>query len=75
MTNTTRATSTTRARRLQYARASRQALTLCETSSLTTPRPSAHVARTALLAVGIPPHLAASLRARLWLHAEPEDIR
>ena len=68
-------TSTARARRLQHAKASRQALTLCEASMLTRPRVSPHVARAALRAAGVPPHLAARLRARLRLHAEPEDGR
>jgi hypothetical protein len=68
-------TSTARARRLQHAKASRQALTLCEASTLTRPRVSARVARAALRAAGVPPHLAARLRARLRLHAEPEDGR
>jgi hypothetical protein len=67
--------STARARRFQPAKASRQALTLCEASMLTRPRVSPRVARAALRAAGLPPHLAARLRARLRLQAEPEDGR
>ena len=58
---------------MQHAKASRQALTLCEASMLTRPRVSPHVARAALRAAGVPPHLAARLPVRLRLHAEPED--
>ena len=68
-------TTTARASRFQHAKASRQALTLCEASMLTRPRVSPHVARAALRAAGVPPHLEARLRARLRLHAEPEDGR
>ncbi len=64
-------TSTARARRLQHAKASREALTLCEASMLTRPRVSP---RMALRDAGVPPHLAARLCARP-LHAEPEDGR
>ena len=68
-------TSTARASRFQHAKASRQALTLCETSMLTRPRVSPRAARAALRAAGVPPHLAARLRARLRLQAEPQDRR
>ena len=68
-------TSTTRASRFQHAKASRQALTLREASMLTRPRVSPRAARAALLAAGVPPHLAARLRARLRLQAEPQDRR
>ena len=60
---------------MQHAKASRQALTLCEASMLTRPRVSPHVARAALRAAGVPPHVAARLPVRLRLHAEPEDGR
>ncbi len=64
-------TGTARARKLHYAKASRQALTLCEASLLARPRVTAHAAKAALRAAGVPPHLAARLRVRLRLNTEP----
>jgi hypothetical protein len=65
-------TGEAQARRRQRARAARQVLTLCEAELLARPRLSAAIARSALRAAGLPPHLAARLRGRLRLVAEQE---
>jgi hypothetical protein len=65
-------TSTTRARRRQRANAARQALALCEAEQLARPRISAAIARSALRAAGLPPHLAAALRRRIRLNPGQE---
>jgi hypothetical protein len=63
-------TSGAQARRRQRARAARQALTLCEAELLARPRISAAIARSALRAAELPPHLAARIRSRLRLTPE-----
>jgi cytosine/adenosine deaminase-related metal-dependent hydrolase len=73
-------TTATRPWRKQRARAARQALRLCEAAlphgTGRTPgrqhRVNALTARAALRAVGLPPHLAATLRSRLRLIPEQE---
>lgn len=62
-----------RARRQHRASAARQAISLCETD-LARPHTSA-AARAALRAVGLPPHLAATLRSRLRLTPGQEPTR
>jgi hypothetical protein len=63
-------TRTAQARRRQRARAARQAVDLCEIDKLARPRAGAAVARSALRAAGLPPHLAAALRSRIRLNSE-----
>jgi len=70
-------------RRRQRAIAARQALRLCEALSQGTGgaplggqrRATAVSTRAALRAAGVPPHLAATLRRRLRLIADPEAKR
>jgi len=82
-------TSVHRTRRRRRAMAARQALRLCETEMISlawdnaglgrrtvqvrSRQPRISTARAALLAVGLPPHIAAALRRRLQLIPEQED--
>jgi hypothetical protein len=65
-------TSAARARRRQRARAARQAHALCEADLHARPRIRPATARAALRAAGLPPHLAAALRVRIYLSANRE---
>jgi hypothetical protein len=66
-------TSTTQARRLRRAQTARQALALCEAEQLTRPRTGVAIARSALRAAGLPPHLASALRSRIRLNPQRQD--
>jgi hypothetical protein len=67
--------ATARPRNTRLAMAARQALRPCESEQLTRPRVSVAAARAALRSAGIPPVLAAALRARLHLIPQQEAQR